>query len=51
MGLTFKREDNLDTLFDSFAIDPDKKEAPKKETDKEPEKEQTLQKHNEEDQA
>lgn len=26
MGLTFKREDNLDTLFDKFAIDPDKKD-------------------------
>lgn len=51
MGLTFKREDNLDTLFDSFAIDPDKKEVPKKETEKKSEKEQALKKHDEEDKA
>lgn len=31
MGLKFQREDTLDKLFESFAIDPDKKEMPEKE--------------------
>ncbi len=43
MGLTFKKEDNLDDLFSKFAIEPDKLETPKQEkpkvkTDKEEEK-------------
>lgn len=29
MGMTFKKKDSLEKLFDEFAIDPDKKENEK----------------------
>lgn len=29
MGMTFKKKDNLEKLFEEFAIDPDKKESEK----------------------
>lgn len=31
MGLKFERTDNLDKLFESFAVDPEKTVAPKEE--------------------
>lgn len=34
MGLKFERTDDLDKLFDSFAIDPKKKEMPIEELEK-----------------
>ncbi|MGC6768545.1 SPJ_0845 family protein [Enterococcus sp. LJL128] len=36
MGLKFERSDDLDKLFESFAVDPKKKEKPedKKDSDK-----------------
>lgn len=34
MGLQYKRRDNLEKLFDEFAIDPDKDEKEKKEDKK-----------------
>ncbi len=30
MGLKFERTDNLDKLFESFAVDPEKTVAPKR---------------------
>ncbi|WP_321388924.1 SPJ_0845 family protein [uncultured Enterococcus sp.] len=33
MGLKFESSDDLDKLFESFAIDPKDKEKPKKEKD------------------
>lgn len=45
MGLTVKRDDKLESLFDKFAIDPDqdkkkKKEKDSKKTEDDKEKEQ-----------
>ncbi|GGC86693.1 SPJ_0845 family protein [Enterococcus wangshanyuanii] len=34
MGLKFERKDDLDKLFDAFAVDPKKVEMPKEELDK-----------------
>ncbi|MCZ4406065.1 SPJ_0845 family protein [Enterococcus lactis] len=34
MGLKFERTDNLDKLFESFAVDPEKTVAPKEEIDR-----------------
>lgn len=34
MGLKFERKDDLDKLFDSFAVDPKKKEMPIEELEK-----------------
>lgn len=34
MGLKFERSDDLDKLFDSFAVDPKKVEIPKEELEK-----------------
>ncbi|MFV0561004.1 MAG: SPJ_0845 family protein [Enterococcus sp.] len=34
MGLKFESNDNLDKLFESFAVDPDKKVASKDEIDR-----------------
>lgn len=34
MGLKFERTDNLDKLFESFAVDPKKTVAPKEEIDR-----------------
>lgn len=34
MGLKFERSDDLDKLFDSFAVDPKKVEMPKEELEK-----------------
>lgn len=34
MGLKFERTDDLDKLFDSFAVDPKKVEMPKEELEK-----------------
>ncbi|EPH96817.1 MULTISPECIES: SPJ_0845 family protein [unclassified Enterococcus] len=34
MGLKFERTDNLDKLFESFAVDPEKKVAPKEDIDR-----------------
>lgn len=34
MGLKFERSNDLDKLFDSFAVDPLKKEVPLEELDK-----------------
>ena len=31
MGLKFERSDDLEKLFESFAVDPQKKERPKEE--------------------
>ncbi|MFC0233126.1 SPJ_0845 family protein [Vagococcus entomophilus] len=42
MGLTFKRQDSLDEMFDKFAIDPDKKEKVEESSnDKEKNKKET----------
>lgn len=38
MGLKFERTNDLDKLFDSFAIDPKKVEIPKEELEKQAEK-------------
>lgn len=34
MGLKFERTDNLDKLFESFAVDPEKTVAPKEDIDR-----------------
>lgn len=34
MGLKFERTDDLDKLFDAFAVDPKKVEMPKEELEK-----------------
>ena len=34
MGLKFERKDDLDKLFDAFAVDPKKNEMPKEELEK-----------------
>jgi hypothetical protein len=39
MGLKFERTDDLDKLFDAFAVDPKKVEMPKEELEKQQEKE------------
>lgn len=39
MGLKFDRSDELDKLFDSFAVDPKKKEMPLEELEKQQKKE------------
>jgi hypothetical protein len=38
MGLKFDRSDELDKLFDSFAVDPKKKEMPLEELEKQQKK-------------
>ncbi|WP_430597394.1 SPJ_0845 family protein [Enterococcus sp. AZ177] len=48
MGLKFERTNDLDKLFDSFAVDPKKVELPKEELEKQTAKaEQTEQKKKE----
>ncbi|MHC5226720.1 SPJ_0845 family protein [Enterococcus sp. LJL99] len=47
MGLKFERSDDLDKLFDSFAVDPKKVEMPKEELEKEAEKEKKREKDSE----
>lgn len=49
MGLKFERTDNLDKLFESFAVDPEKTVAPKEEIDRflKPELEKKKEKKNE----
>lgn len=39
MGLKFERSNDLDKLFDSFAVDPKKVEMPKEELEKQAENE------------
>ncbi|WP_265459210.1 SPJ_0845 family protein [Enterococcus sp. HY326] len=34
MGLKFEKTDDLDTLFENFAVDPEKKVAPKEDIDR-----------------
>lgn len=34
MGLKFEKTDDLDKLFENFAIDPEKKVAPKEDIDR-----------------
>lgn len=34
MGLKFERTDNLDKMFENFAVDPDKKVQPKEDIER-----------------